>query len=206
LTFFDWFALGMALAVISVALQGRRAQPRVVALTIQHPAACWGAALAVYGVLSILVSSAPQNYLYSHAQAAEDHVLRGLIALLIVLPAVFGDWAGGAPRRVMSQGSMRWLGQISYGIFLWHLPLLLWLYAHGVHSLLLLLVCTLGSTIACASASYYLVELPLLRFKDRRPRLPFGTGSGPLSMASARPPKEPATVAAAEPSTGSEAV
>ncbi len=204
LTFFDWFALGMALAVISVALQGRQTQPRVVEFTIRHPAACWGAALGLYGVLSLVVSSAPQNYLYSHAQAAEDHVLRGLIALLIVLPAVFGDWAGGAPRRLMSSGWMRWLGQISYGIFLWHLPLLIWFYAHGVHSILLLLVCTLGATVACACASYYLVELPLLRFKDRKPRLPSGPGS--FSMVRARRAKDSPAVRAAEPSTGSGAV
>ena len=63
---------------------------------------------------------------------------------------------------------MRWIGLISYGIFLWHLPILLWLRDHGVRAAPLLLICTLALTIACASGSYYLVERPILRFKDRR--------------------------------------
>jgi peptidoglycan/LPS O-acetylase OafA/YrhL len=170
LTFFDWFALGMGLAVISVWAHGRAEQPRPIRLIVEHPAWCWAAALAVYAILSGLVASAPQHYLLSRSQAFEDHALRGLVALLLVLPAVFGSEAGGWPRRLLAHGWMRWLGLISYGIFLWHLPLLLWMYRHGLHFTPLLLLCTLAVTIACAAASYYLVERPLLRFKDPRPR------------------------------------
>ena len=171
LTFFDWFAYGMALAVISVALTGATRRPRPVRLVVEHPARCWGAALAVYAALTALVADAPMHHLLSNAQAVEEHVLVGLLSFLIVLPAVFGAGAGGWPRRVLSWGWLRWLGEISYGIYLWHLPLLLWLYREGVHFPPALLGATLAWTIACASASYYLVERPLLRFKDGGPRL-----------------------------------
>jgi peptidoglycan/LPS O-acetylase OafA/YrhL len=170
LTFFDWFALGMGLAVISVWLHGRAERPRPIRLIVEHPGRCWGAALVAYAILSALVADAPQHYIFSRSQAFEDHALRGLVAFLLVLPAVFGDDAGGWPRRLLALGWMRWLGLISYGIFLWHLPLLLWFDRHGVTFAPLLLVCTLAATIACAAASYYLVERPLLRFKDPRPR------------------------------------
>jgi peptidoglycan/LPS O-acetylase OafA/YrhL len=132
----------------------------------RHPAACWAAALATYLLLSLIVASAPLNFQYSDDQAIADHVLRGLLAFLIVLPAVVGGDARGWPRRLLSTRALRWLGEISYGIYLWHLPLLLWMVHHGVTSPALLLPLTLAWTIACAAASYYLVERPILRFKD----------------------------------------
>lgn len=187
LTFFDWFALGMGLAVISVALRARERQPRAVALVASRPGLCWATALALYALLTGLVSGAPQHFIYGHAQSVEDHVLRGLIALFIVLPAVFGDGAGGVTRRVLDWAWLRWLGQISYGIFLWHLPLVIWLYAHGVRSPPVLLLLTLGATIACAAASYYLVERPLLRFKDRRPDVSRRSPAGPVGVGSPGP-------------------
>lgn len=187
LTFFDWFALGMGLAVISVALRHRARPPRAVAFIAAHPGVCWVAALAVYALLSAIVSDAPQNFVYDHRQLVADHVLRGLIAVLIVLPAVFGETAGGLPRRVLASGPLRWLGRISYGIFLWHLPLVIWLYAHGVHNPALLLVLTVSWTIACAAASYYLVERPLLRFKDRRPGLSSRATAASVGIGSSGP-------------------
>jgi peptidoglycan/LPS O-acetylase OafA/YrhL len=135
----------------------------------RHPGLCWAAALATYLLLSLIVASAPQNFQYSDAQTIADHLLRGLLAFLIVVPAVLGADGGGWPRRLLATRGLRWLGEISYGIYLWHLPLLLWLVHKGVDSPALLLPLTLAWTIACASLSYYLVERPILRFKDGRP-------------------------------------
>lgn len=42
LTFLDWFALGMALAVISVAVRNRERPPRPVELVMSRPGLCWG--------------------------------------------------------------------------------------------------------------------------------------------------------------------
>ena len=61
---------------------------------------------------------------------------------------------------------LAWLGLVSYGIFLYHLPLAkefnLWLPPNY----LLVTLVTAAAATACATASYYLVEKPLLRFKD----------------------------------------
>jgi peptidoglycan/LPS O-acetylase OafA/YrhL len=68
-----------------------------------------------------------------------------------------------------------WLGLISYGIFLWHLPLqgriLEFLQDHDFFPLgptLTLEVVSLAASIAIAAVSYYFVELPFLRLKEGR--------------------------------------
>jgi peptidoglycan/LPS O-acetylase OafA/YrhL len=67
-----------------------------------------------------------------------------------------------------------WLGLISYGIFLWHYPILVRLSKEGLNGAALLLV-ALGATVGAAAASYYLVEGPVQRWvrgravtRDRR--------------------------------------
>jgi peptidoglycan/LPS O-acetylase OafA/YrhL len=171
LTFFDWFAFGMGLAVISVAVHSRVNPPRLVRLVIDRPAMTWAVALVIYLTMCALLASAPQYAFYSHAQNIVDHVGRGLVAFFLVAPAVFGDSAGGWPRRILDHRSLRWLGGISYGVYLWHLTIAQWLYGKGVHSFWPLLIATFVAATACAAGSYYVVERPILRFKDGRPRL-----------------------------------
>ena len=92
-----------------------------------------------------------------------------LIALLLLLPAVFDDRAGGAPRRFLAHPVVAWLGLISYGIFLWHYVVALQLGAGGAElGFGWVLLGTLAITIPIAAVSYYLVERPLLRLKYRR--------------------------------------
>jgi peptidoglycan/LPS O-acetylase OafA/YrhL len=86
-----------------------------------------------------------------------------------MLPAAFGDDAGGAPRAFLRNRVVAWLGLVSYGIFLWHYAVALRLGVPGEHwSFLPLLLATVAITVPIAAASYYLLERPLLRFKYRR--------------------------------------
>ena len=68
--------------------------------------------------------------------------------------------------RLMEVRPLVWVGRISYGLYLWHYPVFKWVkYAGTPWPLKLALA--LATTFAVASLSFYLVEKPLLRLKQR---------------------------------------
>lgn len=169
-TYLYWFALGMTLAVLSVTLRDRDTQPRAVALVTARPGVVWGAAAVVYLGMCAILTSAPQHIFYSVFQAFWLNLLSGVVAFLVVVPAVFGDDAGGWVRRVLRWRWLAWLGLISYGLYLWHATIAFELVSENVQDWWSLLPLTLGLTVVIATLSYYLVERPILRFKYPRGR------------------------------------
>ncbi len=177
--YFDWFAFGMMLAVVSVAMHGREAESRTLRLIVRRPWVPWAAAAVVFWFMATQMNLSRGFYIvYTNLNYFGEHACYALAAALLLLPAVFGDWAGGWPRRLLALRPLPWLGLISYGIFLWHANLMLevdhrgaqgWLPFSGFLSLLLV---TLALTLPLATLSYYLVERPALRFKEPRRRRP----------------------------------
>jgi peptidoglycan/LPS O-acetylase OafA/YrhL len=160
-----WFATGMALAIASVALEGRR-PPAWASLIARRPELSWIAAAVVYGVVCAVLP--PTFFLLEDGQQLTAHVLFALVALLLMLPAVFGDRAGGLPRALLASPAVAWLGLISYGIFLWHYVIALELGSGGSGlGFWPLLGATSGLAVMAAAISYYLLERPILRLKYR---------------------------------------
>jgi peptidoglycan/LPS O-acetylase OafA/YrhL len=61
-----------------------------------------------------------------------------------------------------------WTGRISYGLYLYHIPIIHWLRPGGIgpdHAANTLLA--VGLTLAAALVSYFCIERPCLRWKNR---------------------------------------
>jgi peptidoglycan/LPS O-acetylase OafA/YrhL len=94
----------------------------------------------------------------------------------LLLPAVFGPQTSFL-HRFLKWKPMVWAGLISYGVYLWHQAwihqVMLWrgdeLFKTPYWQVVLP---ALVLTFLTATASYWLVEKPFLRLKDRRPRGP----------------------------------
>ena len=166
LGFAYWFALGLGLAIVSVAISAARDHGPIVRLLAARPEIPWGLAGALY--LALCLWLPPTPFIFDRDQQVVAHLGFGLVALLVVVPAVIGDRDGGAPRTLLAQPAVAWIGLISYGIFLWHFPVVIELEQAGDLSFFPLLAAVLAITIPIAAASYYVLERPLLRLKYRR--------------------------------------
>jgi peptidoglycan/LPS O-acetylase OafA/YrhL len=186
-----WFALGMSLAVASVAQYRHELAPWPVTLARRYAGLCWiGAAVCLAGVAAVLHPGGPLNILLTLRTAQPFGRTLAAIALttvliaLLVVPAVFADDARAVPQRLLRAAPIAWVGLISYGIYLWHLTVAEFLalpadpghfsarglgLATTVHSLTapILFMLTLSVSVAIAALSYRFVELPFLRRKER---------------------------------------
>ena len=185
-----WFAVGMALAVLSVAAHERPRPPRGLRLIAEHPDLCWlGAIACLIGAVAVLHPGGLFNIIVSLrtrqplARTLGSVALTGGFCVLLMAPALFGPPSGGAARRVLAWRPLLLLGLISYGVYLYHLTIAELLgessdpahfsasgVALAVHSNHLrtpvLWVATLAVSVAVATVSYRALELPLLRRKE----------------------------------------
>lgn len=189
-TTFAWFAVGMSLALVSVAAERRGREPRLLRPLVAMPALSWGLALVVF--VAVAQSAHLPGVHGDLRTELVQHVGYALIAALVLVPAIFEGDGSGFPRRFLAWPVMAWLGLVSYGIYLWHptvaYQLLRWKLPSVMadHPFVLYTSVTILLTVGCAAVSYYLVERPALRFKDRRRRPDRGAGGGePLRPAPA---------------------
>jgi peptidoglycan/LPS O-acetylase OafA/YrhL len=182
---FLWFALGMALALVRAWIQDRPA-PGAVEFIGRRPWVPWLLAFGLFVVVSEGIGVSGNKYQHlTVAQNVGEHLLYAGVALCLLLPAVFGDGAGGWPRRVLANRWLARLGLISYGVFLWHLTLGIKLSGEKaggwlpIGRFLSLTLVVLAVTIPIAAASYLLLERPLLRLKYRQGRAQATRTAGP---------------------------
>ncbi|MBW2291489.1 MAG: acyltransferase [Deltaproteobacteria bacterium] len=171
------FAVGMLLAVSSAWLGNDERRWGWTSFVVDRPGACWSAAAFLFLVCCF-------SPVFSRT-GAEHHTLVTwgfeqlayvIVSALLLLPAIFGENAGGWPRRILANRFMCFTGAVSYGIFLWHQPLLGWMSRAGWGNLIpgypfltLFLLC-LSVSLLMGWASYRLVELPAMQLRGEPPK------------------------------------
>lgn len=170
------FAAGMALAEAAV-----------------HPATAWSGrvrglardttgCLALAAVALVLATTSVGGPLtlgpVSGVQLSVRHVLSAVVAGALLAPLTVGS--GGRWAALLASPPVRWVGTVSFGLFLWHLPVFTALLGlSGVRAftggLVPLLALGVPVSLALAWLSHRFVELPAMRWAGRRaptPRVP----------------------------------
>ncbi|MDH6179937.1 peptidoglycan/LPS O-acetylase OafA/YrhL [Microbacteriaceae bacterium SG_E_30_P1] len=152
----DTHAFGLALGAALAMLLSARFSPGSVAPPRRWLA--WAGAVAVGGIVLLAV-----------AMPAEDpFVTRGglvLVALLTVVAIAGATEAGSWLGRSLDAAPLRWIGERSYGLYLWHWPVLILVAATLPRDAAWWTapVLALAITTLAAALSYSFVELPIRR-------------------------------------------
>jgi peptidoglycan/LPS O-acetylase OafA/YrhL len=176
------FGAGMTVAAL---LHGRA--------TLRRPLA---GALALLGV-ALVIANSWWHALGIGSQDARSIVgdapgVAGLALVLVVLAA--GPW----PARLLARGPAKWLGSISYGVYLFHFPVIVFLRMTErwpEASLTQELLKVMAITLPLATASWLLVERPAIRWAQRAtaPREPRTAPAPAPTPAPAREPRRQRT-------------
>jgi peptidoglycan/LPS O-acetylase OafA/YrhL len=171
--YLDHFALGMALAVLSVAEERDGRPHAAVAWVGRRPGLAWLGAAAAFAVVAVGIGLPPENRLDAPMNAAQylaRHWLYAAVALGVLLPAAFGPAGRGAIRRMLGHRVLLRVGVISYGVYLWHNAAMEKLAGRigrdGTWAdFWLVLAAGLVIALVASELSWRLLERPILRLK-----------------------------------------
>jgi peptidoglycan/LPS O-acetylase OafA/YrhL len=81
--------------------------------------------------------------------------------MIVVLALAHGVFPAAS---ILTQSSIAWIGKISYGLYIWQIPVLTILHRHASEwNQILLCVVAVTATVTFGALSYYLVEQPVRR-------------------------------------------
>jgi peptidoglycan/LPS O-acetylase OafA/YrhL len=176
-----WFTAGMAIAVLREWAKLEPGRVRTFCRTLAaSPGTAWLTAVAAYAVACTDAGGPviPSSLRIPIWENEARLTLYLVVAACLVAPAAFQPANETFVSWLFGNGTMRFLGRISYGIFLWQFVVIYAYYDLVDRRPLtfdyfpVLIVTALG-TIVLAAASYYLVEKPLMRLRNvRRPSRP----------------------------------
>lgn len=169
-----WFCGGIVLAVAHVALQTRTgpAALRVLDDLAAAPVACWAMAVGLLAIATTPIAGPPDLAEPTAAEFAVKLTLYLAVGTLIMIPVAFGEQKTRV-HQAFGSASARWLGLVSYGLFLWHPLVIEMIYLAAdrplfTGGLLETFTLTMVGGLAFATASYYGIERPLQALGDRR--------------------------------------
>ncbi len=175
--FIDQIAIGMALAVLAESLQVHGRERRWLATLDRWPSLGIAAALIAFWAAATRIGLHGGAEPVGSVQWALRHLLFSIVVLGLMAPAIFGTADRGLTRRFLNLRPLAWLGDVSYGIYLWHLAFLIqikrWGFDPHLGATLNWVAWTLIAavpTILVAAASWYWIERPALSLRSRLAR------------------------------------
>jgi peptidoglycan/LPS O-acetylase OafA/YrhL len=173
--YFAWFAVGMALAVVSVrARAGSPGAARFARTVARSWGTCWAIAAVLFGMAASPLTGPSDLVTVDTIWTSELRiVLYGLVAAFAVAPVALAPADAPVMRAVLGNRVMRFLGRISYGVFLWQVAVSVGWYDLTGHEpftghFLVEFPIIAALTVVVATASFYLLERPVLRLASRR--------------------------------------
>jgi peptidoglycan/LPS O-acetylase OafA/YrhL len=178
---FDLFAMGMGLAVARAAIDRSLLPARVDQVLGRHDALWWLLALGAFSLVVFGIGLPRSLALVFGGRAYLRQLLYGAVAVFLLLPAVFGAQDRGVVRRALRAAPVAHAGMVSYGVYLWHQAFIKKIHQWGGWEpgpgepplagfrgdFLVHFLGALALSLAVATLSWYAIERPLLRRKDR---------------------------------------
>lgn len=167
--YLDWFALGMGFAVLR-SWHDRSGRGLVLDQLGDAGGSCWIVAALLFWLTTTPLGGPRGLDPPTTWEAVIKHLLYGLAAGALLVPALFGTDDTSFVRRLLTSRPARHLGRISYGIFLWHLIALDLVFRltplnpFTGHALLVAAL-VFPLSVAMAELSLRVVEQPALNWK-----------------------------------------
>jgi peptidoglycan/LPS O-acetylase OafA/YrhL len=151
----DPLLIGSALAYFSSNLRGRR---------LGH---FWSRAVGyvLVPVASVIWLKVAFSWIVWHGPPAltVGYPIIAVATMIIVLDVTLGTHS--VIRWFLELSLLVWVGRISYGVYVWHLPIFVALRTVGVSDWRLMLISGTGLTLVVSAVSYYLIERRFLQIK-----------------------------------------
>jgi peptidoglycan/LPS O-acetylase OafA/YrhL len=173
---FDWFTAGMGLALFTVWVELAPQRARWLRPSRTRPVLLLAAAALLYLVLCYslglprLGTDRPSSGLVA---VTSGQLLKGVIAAVIVWVAVIEVSLSPRRWRWATSRPLMFLGVVSYGLYLWHGPIAYDFARSGAATvipgsrIISVIICVFVVSLALATASFFLVERPAMRWRWR---------------------------------------
>ncbi|MGH3993745.1 MAG: acyltransferase family protein, partial [Pseudonocardiaceae bacterium] len=182
--YWDAFGVGMIIATLAAYAEHSKKTPGIYRFVQRHPNALWLAAGAIFLVnLPRVFGPVGMGDWAAFRQEQLIHYLVLLFGGLVILQLSVPNARSRVMDPVLNFTPIRYLGRISYGVYLWHIFALDMVMEQGsifgnvpTPSPMLrgqfgfweLELGTLALTIAIATVSYYVLERPIERWRTRK--------------------------------------
>jgi peptidoglycan/LPS O-acetylase OafA/YrhL len=171
--YLDVFGIGMAVAAVHAWSTQTGGRVAVCEWAGRHADVCLVLAVGSFLVVTLGLDLPRKIIEIGGLDAYARNFFFTLTALFMLLPAVFGPQDVSLFRRFVRWQPVAFVGIVSYGVYLWHNDFLEQARSWNHYPLFngnyaMLFTIAFAWSVLVASVSYFLVEQPILRLKDRR--------------------------------------